>query len=59
MTFAVSAVVDQTGTISGVRLSIESALQLGLDYQREGYSNIRVTSEDAVFTLDQFRMLVE
>ena len=59
MTFAVSAVVDETGTISGVRHSIESALQLGLDYQRQGYSNIRVTSEDAVFTLEQFRMLVE
>ena len=59
MTFAVSAAVDETGTISGVRHSIESALQLALDYQRQGYSNIRITSEDAVFMLEQFRMLVE
>ena len=59
MTFAVSAVVDETGTVSGIRHSVESALQLALDYRRQGYSNIRITSEDAVFTLDQFRMLVE
>ncbi len=59
MTFAVSAVVHETATISGVRHTTDKALQLALDYHRQGYSNIRVTSEDAVFTLEQFRMLVE
>ena len=59
MTYLVSATVDDLSRVSGVRHDERQALELALSYQRQGYKEIRVDAEDAVYSLDQFRRLVE
>jgi hypothetical protein len=59
MSYLVSATVDDLSRVSGVRHNEQQALELALSYQRQGYKEIRVDGEDAVYTLEQFRRLVE
>jgi hypothetical protein len=42
-----------------VRKGDKEALKLALNYHRKGYKEIRVKAEDAVYSLEQFRRLVE
>lgn len=59
MTYLVTATVHDLSRVSGVRHEAKQALQLALDYQRQGYSEIRITLVgDAVYTLEQFQDLV-
>jgi hypothetical protein len=55
----VSATVDDLSRIAGVRHGLRQALELALGYEREGYKDIRVEVEGVVYSLAQFRMLVE
>jgi len=59
MTYLVSAVIDDLARITGVRHDDRQALDLALSYERKGYKNIRVESEGIVYSLEQFRFLVE
>ena len=59
MIFKISASFDEGGQISGIRYDTKSALELALDYWRQGCTNIRITTEDASYSLEGFRMLVE
>ena len=59
MIFAVSATFDEGGQVSGIRYSAKSALELALEYWRQGCTNIRVATEDDSFSLEEFRMLIE
>ena len=56
--YVVSAAVDETGTVRGVRFDVKSALALAHDYWKQGYTNIRVVIGDEAYSLDQFRPLV-
>ena len=58
-TCSVSATVDDLSRIAGVRHGLRQALELALGYEREGYKDIRVEVEGVVYSLAQFRMLVE
>ncbi len=58
MIYVVSATFDEGGTVSSVRYTAKGALQLALEYWRDGFTNIRVTVNDEAYTLDQFRELV-
>jgi hypothetical protein len=59
MIYLVSATVDDLSRVSGIRRGEKEALQLALSYHRQGYKEIRVEVEDAVYSLEQFRHLVE
>jgi len=59
MTYLVSATIDDLARTEGVRHDEKQALALALLYQRRGYKDIRVRTEDAVYSLEQFRGLVE
>ncbi len=58
MVYLVSAVFDEGGTVSSIRYTAKEALKLALEYRRDGCTNVRVTVNDEVYTLEQFRMLV-
>lgn len=58
MHFLVSAAVDESGKVSGIRYSAESALELALEYQRQGFTNIRATTEEESLSLEELRTLV-
>lgn len=58
MVYLISAVFDEGGTVSSVRYTAKEALKLALDYWRNGCTNVRVTVNDEIYTLEQFRMLV-
>jgi len=57
--YAVSATVDDLARVSGVRQDVKAALELALSYQRQRFKEIRIETDDATYTLEQFRMLVE
>ena len=59
MTFAISATVHESGRVTRVRYTAQSALEVALEYWRRGFTNIRVDTEDGSYSLEQFRMLVE
>lgn len=59
MSFGVTATIDEESKVSGVRREPEEALKLALEYQRLGYRNIKVEAPDAVYTLHQFRLLLD
>jgi hypothetical protein len=59
MTYLVSAIIDDLSRVSGVRHNERQALELALSYQRQGYKDIRINAGDAVYSLEQFRHLVE
>jgi len=56
--YVVSATFDEGGKVSGVRYDGKNALQLALDYWRQGFTNIRVMVNDEIYTLEEFRMLI-
>ena len=58
-TYSVTATVDDLSSIAGVRHGLPEALELALAYQRLGYKDIRVEVEGVMYSLAQFRMLVE
>lgn len=58
MSFIVNAVVDDLSKVSGIRHSAESALELALEYQRQGFTHIRITTDDETLSLEELRMLV-
>ena len=58
-TYSVTGTVDDLSRIVGVRHDLRQALELALGYEREGYKDIRVEVEGVVYSLAQFRMLVE
>jgi hypothetical protein len=53
------ATIDEESSVAGARGDPEEALALALEYQRLGYSNIKVQAPDALYTLHQFRRLLE
>lgn len=59
MTYLVSATIDDLSRTSGVRHDEKEALKLALSYRKQGYKDIRIQAEDAVYSLEQFRHLVE
>ena len=59
MTYLVSATIDDLARIEGVRYDENQALTLALSYQRQGYKDIRVKTDDGAYSLAQFRFLVE
>jgi len=58
-TYSVSATVDDLSHIVGVRHSLGEALELALAYERGGYKDIRVEVDGVVYSLAQFRLLME
>ena len=58
MVYVVSAVFDEGGKVSSVRYAAKDALKLALEYWRNGCTNIRVTVNDEIYTLEQFKELV-
>ena len=58
-TYAVSAMVDDLSRVAGVRHSLREALELALAYQRDGCKDICVEVDGVVYSLAQFRLLVE
>ena len=58
MTCVISAVIDEGGQVSGVRHDAQSALELALDYRRNGFTNVRVIVGDDSYSLEEFRMYV-
>ena len=58
MSFLVSAVVDDLSTASGIRHSTERALELAIEYQRQGFTNIRITTGEETLSLEELRMIV-
>jgi hypothetical protein len=59
MTYLVSAVIDDLSRASGIRHDEKEALKLALSYRKQGYKEIRIEAEDAVYSLEQFRRLLE
>jgi hypothetical protein len=59
MPYGVTATIDHESKVSGVRSEPKEALALALEYQRLGYREIRVEAPDALYTLHQFRLLLE
>jgi hypothetical protein len=59
MTFTASATVDESGRVTGLRYNAKSALALALEFRRQGFTNVRVDTEDGSYSLEHFRMLVE
>jgi hypothetical protein len=59
MPYAVTATIDEESNVAGVRSEPQEALALALEYQRLGYRNIRVEAPDALYTLHQFRILLD
>jgi hypothetical protein len=59
MTYLVSATIDDLARTSGVRHHEREALALALHYLKLGYREIRVKTEDAEYSREQFRFLVE
>jgi hypothetical protein len=60
MVYAVSASVHDNASVSGARSDEKSALKLALEYRQQGFTNIRVVTEDgASYSLEEFRQLVE
>jgi hypothetical protein len=59
MVYLISAVVDDLSRVSGVRHDARQALKLALDYHRQGFTDVRVKTDDAEYGLQEFRFLVE
>ena len=61
MTYLVSATIDDLArtSVSATRPPKGEALALALHYLKLGYREIRVKTEDADYSLEQFRFLVE
>jgi hypothetical protein len=59
MIYAVSATVHDNPSVSGARTDERSALKLALEYKQQGSTNIYVVTEDASYSLKEFRLLVE
>ena len=59
MTYLISATIDDLAHIEGVRHDEKQALTLALSYQRQGYRDIKVQTDDCAYSLEQFRFLVE
>lgn len=57
--YLVRAIIDDLARTSGVRHDVKQALLLALHYERQGYKDIRVKTDDAEYSLEQFRHLVE
>lgn len=55
MTYLVSATIDDLARTSEVRHHEREALALALHYLKLGYREIRVETEDAEYSLEQFR----
>lgn len=58
-TYSVTATVDDLSHIAAVRHDLDQALEVALEYERAGYKDIRVEAEGVVYSMAQFRMLVE
>lgn len=58
-TYSVSATVDDLSRVAGVRHSLGEALDLALAYERDSYKDICVDVDGVVYSLAQFRLLVE
>jgi hypothetical protein len=58
MVYVVSATVDEGGKVSGIRYTDKTAIELALEYWRNGCTNIRVTLDSESYTLEEFRMLI-
>jgi hypothetical protein len=58
-TYSVTATVDDLSHIASVRHDLDQALEVALEYERAGYKDIRVEAEGVVYSMAQFRMLVE
>ena len=58
-TYSVTGTVDDLSRIVGVRHDLRQALELALGYERSGYRDIRIEAEGVVYSMAQFRMLVE
>lgn len=58
-TYSVTATVDDLSRIAGVRHDLRQALEPALAYERVGYTDIRVEVDGVVYSMAQFRMLVE
>lgn len=58
-TYSVSATVDDLSRVAGVRHSLREALELALAYQHNGYKDICVEVDGVMYSLAQFRLLVE
>lgn len=59
MVYAVTATVHDNASVSGARRDERSALELALEYREQGFTNIRIVAEDASYSLEEFRRLVE
>ena len=59
MPYAVTATIDHESNVVGVRGEPEEALALALEYQRLAYRNSKVEAPDALYTLHQFRILLD
>jgi hypothetical protein len=59
MSYGVTASVDEGSSVSGVRHDEQSALQLALAYRQQGFANIQISTEDASYSLNEFRLLVD
>lgn len=59
MVYAVSATVHDNASVSGARTDERSALKLALEYRQQGFTNVRIATEDASYSLEEFRTLVE
>ena len=49
MVYAVSASVHDNASVSGARTDERSALNLALEYRQQGFTNIRIITEDASY----------
>lgn len=59
MPYGVTATVNGGGSVFGVRHDEQSALQLALSYRNQGFINIQISTEDASYSLTEFRLLVD
>lgn len=59
MIFVVSASFEGSGTVSSIRYTEENALKLALEYRQQGHTNVRIAMDDATYTLEEFRWLIE